>query len=198
MREVELKSVVADAAAVSRRLLAAGARLTQAGTLEDRRYDTTDRALTAQDHVLRLRTFRSRDGTVSTTVDWKGPTSIADGYKVREEHSAAAGDGDSLAGILEKLGFVVIREIEREIEQFILDGTTIRLERYPRMDALVEIEGEPAGIERAVTATGLPRSGFTCDRLPDFVARFEQRTGLRAALCDLERRGDYRYAASDG
>ena len=65
----------------------------------------------------------------------------------------------------------------------------MRLERYPRMDDLVEVEGSVENIERAIDRTGLPRAGFTSERLPDFVRRFEERTGTRAALSAAELAG---------
>ena len=63
-----------------------------------------------------------------------------------------------------------------------LAGAMIRFERYPRMDDLVEVEGTPEQIERAIAALGLPRDGFTSERLPEFVRRFESRTGTPAAI----------------
>ena len=72
-------------------------------------------------------------------------------------------------------------------------GATVRVERYPRMDALVEVEGTPEAIEAAIAVTGLAREGFTAGRLPDFVRRYEMRTGQRAAVSDRQRSGDYRY-----
>src|SRR5688572_14740090 len=195
MREVELKAAVASPDAARQALVAAGAVVSFAGRLEDRRYDTPDRALALRDHVLRLRVYRG--AAVHAHIDWKGPTGYADGYKVREEHSVPCGDPDSLATILERLGYVVTREIDREIEQFTLAGATVRFERYPRMDVLVEVEGEPAAIERAITALGIARAAFTTQRLPDFVKAFELRTGERAAICDREIDGDYRYSATD-
>jgi adenylate cyclase class IV len=117
-------------------------------------------------------------------VDWKGATAHTDGYKVREELAVAIDDADTLAAMLAKLGYSVIEAIDRQVWEYDLDGATIRFERYPRMDPLVEVEGVPAAIERAVAATGLPRDGFTADRLSDFVRRFEARTGSRAALSD--------------
>lgn len=195
MREVELKAMV-DAPDVARRaLLAAGAVLTYAGRLEDRRYDSPDRALTVRDHVLRLRVYRG--ATVRALLDWKGPTGYTDGYKVREEHSVPFDDPEQLATILERLGYIVTREIDREIEQFTLGGAVIRFERYPRMDVLVEVEGEPAAIERAISALALPRAAFTTARLPDFVRQYETRTGQRAAICGREIEGDYRYSSTD-
>jgi predicted adenylyl cyclase CyaB len=183
--EVELKSVVDDLDARRRRVEAGGAVLRFAGRLEDRRYDTAERTLRLRDHVLRMRVRRSPDdGTVRATVDWKGPTAQTDGYKVREEIAVGIDDAETFADVLAKLGYDVIEAIDREVWEYELDGATIRFERYPRMDALVEVEGVPAAIERAVAATGLPRDGFTAERLSDFVRRFEARTGSRAALSD--------------
>lgn len=196
MREVELKGVVADPAAMRERLLAAGAREVFAGSLSDRRYDRPTRELALRDLVLRLRVHRDAAGA-RANLDWKGPTGYADGFKVREEISTPCGDGTAMATMLGHLGYVVIREIDREIEQFELDGAVLRVERYPRMDVLLEVEGAPVAIERAIAATGVPRADFTSDRLPDFILRFEERTGERAAICARELAGDYRYSVTD-
>lgn len=183
--EVELKSVVDDLDARRRQVEAAGAALRFAGRLEDRRYDTADRALRVRDHVLRLRVRRGPgDGYARATVDWKGPTSRRGGYKVREELAVGVDDPPTLAGMLGRLGYEVTEAIDRDVWEYELEGATIRFERYPRMDPLVEVEGAPEAIEQAVAATGLPREGFTAERLSDFVRRFEARTGTRAALSD--------------
>jgi adenylate cyclase class IV len=196
MREVELKCVAPQPVAVGAALVAAGAALTFSGHLADRRYDTSPRSLLARDHVLRLRRYTGPGGS-RACLDWKGPTGYEDGYKVREEVSTDVGDAGALAQLLEGLGYGVIREIDRDIEQYSCRGATVRVERYPRMDALVEVEGTPTTIEAAIAATGLPRDGFTAERLPDFVRRFELRTGQRAALCERELTGDYRFSVDD-
>lgn len=194
-REVELKGVVPDLEGAVARVVAAGGVAGFAGRLEDRRYDSPDRALALRDHVLRLRVYRG--GIIDGRLDWKGPTTYVDGYKVREEHSVTVGDPDELATMLTRLGYVVTREIDREIRQFTLHGAVVRFERYPRLDDLVEVEGAPAAIEAAIRILGLPRATFTTGRLPDFVRDYELRTGARAALCDRELAGDYRYSATD-
>ena len=196
MREVELKGVVPDAAAARARLEQAGARLVFSGRLEDRCYDGAERRLAAADQVLRLRVYRDGDGT-RAALDWKGPTRYDGGYKVREELTTSVGDPAALAAMLEALGYTVSREIDRRIVQYELGGATVRFEEYPRMDVLVEVEGEPDAIERAVGALGISRAAFTTDRLPQFIERFEARTGQRAAICDRELDGDYRYSALD-
>jgi adenylate cyclase class IV len=198
MREVELKGLLtsdAEFASARARLEAAGAELMYEGRLEDKRYDTTDRTLAAQDHVLRLRVYRSK--TVVASLDFKGPTTYADGFKVREEHTVGADDPVALANILEAMGYIITREIDREIAQYRHAGAVIRFERYPRMDILVEVEGEPEAIERAILTLEMDREGFTTERLPDFVLKYESRTGERAAICDRELLGEYRYSAND-
>src|ERR1039457_507329 len=99
MREVELKSVVADPDRAIAALRAAGAVPLLEGRLSDTRYDTPDRALVARDHVLRLRVCPGGAGP-HASLDWKGPTASVDGYKVREELSTGIGDAEALARIL--------------------------------------------------------------------------------------------------
>jgi predicted adenylyl cyclase CyaB len=195
MRELELKAVVDDLDAARRRLEKAGATLTFAGKMSDRRYDVESRELTGRDEVLRVRRYQSSTSS-KTYLDWKGPTEIQDVYKVREEVSTLVDDFDSLEQILMQLGFVVTMEIDREVAQYALGGSTIRFETYPRMDVLVEVEGQPDSIESAIEVLGVARGQFCTDRLPTFVSRFEQRTGVRAAICDREMAGDYSFRDS--
>jgi predicted adenylyl cyclase CyaB len=196
MREVELKGVVPDPDALRARLRAAGAKELFRGSLRDCRYDLPSRELLAKDHVLRLRITEDAAGRRGV-LDWKGPTAYDSGYKVREEISTPCGDGVAAAELLARLGYVVIREIDREIEQYALDSAMLRIERYPRMDVLLEVEGEPEVIERAIIASGLAREEFTSGRLPEFIVRYEARTGERAAICRRELDGDYRYSTFD-
>lgn len=194
--EVELKAVVPDPARARAAVEAAGARLVFEGRLEDRRYDSRARALAVMDHVLRLRVYRDATGERGS-LDWKGPTRYEGGYKVREELTAGTSDPIMLATMLDRLGYVLTREIDRDITQFELDGATIRFERYPRMDVLVEVEGPPDAIERAITALGMERGAFSTDRLLHFAARFQERTGQRAAVSRAELRGEYDYLTED-
>lgn len=199
MIELELKAVVPDLVEARRRVEQGGGRLTFTGRLEDRRYDRRDLSLAERDHVLRLRIYRDASSAVtSVSVDWKGPSSVTDGYKQREElNCTLAGDHENLARILEQLGFIVTMAIDREIWQYDLCGAMVRFERYPRMDDLVEVEGPPTAIEKAIAVLVLPRESFTGERLPDFVRRFEARTGRDAALSDAELAGTVRYDISN-
>lgn len=196
MREVELKAVVDSMPDRMANVERAGGRLVFRGRLEDCRYDTVDRQLRVRDDVLRLRVYRD-ERSVRAELGWKGPTRYEDGYKVRDEIAARSPDADALRQMLDRMGFVVTREIDRDISQYELNGATVRFERYPRMDDLVEVEGDPGAIERAIEAIGLPREAFTSERLFDFVRRWQERTGEAAALCDRELSGEHPYALED-
>jgi predicted adenylyl cyclase CyaB len=195
MREVELKAIVDDLAARRKKIEAVGGTLSFEGKISDRRYDFTSGELSGRDEVLRTRTYQSRSST-RTYMDWKGPTEMQGGYKIREEITAPVEDLDSLERIFEKLGLALTSEIDREIAQYQFGCATVRFETYPRMDVLVEVEGEPNAIEVAIEALGLQRGTFTNERLRDFVSKFEHRTGVRAAISDRELKDDYSFQDS--
>jgi adenylate cyclase class 2 len=179
--ELELKAVVDDPDALLRRLRNAGAELSFSGLMHDRRYDR-DGALAARGEVLRVRTFAGGDAPPRIVLGWKGPVSTSrEGYKQREEHECQC-TGASPADIVERLGFSVVHAIDRWVDQFALAHTMIRIETYPRMDTLVEVDGTADAIEDAIALTGLPRNAFTAEALDAFVKRFERRTGERAVL----------------
>ena len=192
MREVELKAVVDDLSAARKMLEQAGAKLSFEGKLSDRRYDVESRELAQRDEVLRVRRYSDKRSS-KTYLDWKGATEIQDVYKIREEISTLVEDFDALDQLLARLGFIITMEIDRNIAQYDLAGAMIRFETYPRMDVLVEVEGQPDAIENAIEVLGLARGKFSSDRLTAFFGRFEQRTGVRAAICDRELEGDYRF-----
>ena len=209
-RELELKAVVPDAVALEVRLNAAGATCTFRGRMRDRRYDRPERSMLARDEVLRVRTFepaapfgKARDGVrvarseppkrgadssgtrigvARAELTWKGPTKLAEGYKEREELQLDVGDAARLGEVLGRLGFEVCDAIDRCVTYHEVAGAAVRIEWYPQMDVLVEVEGTPEAIERAVAATGIPRAEFNADRLLDFAARYRERTGKEPVL----------------
>jgi adenylate cyclase class IV len=183
-QEVELKAAVRDPEALAARLGSRGAIRTFRGRMSDRRYDLPSRSLESRDQVLRVRAFEPAPGSSRrlAEVAWKGPTRQDRGYKVREELQFTVGDAAPVEAILGRLGLAVTDAIDRCVEFYELDGAVLRLEWYPRMDVLLEIEGPPAAIEAAVVASGVPRAAFTPERLLDFAARYQQRTGAPPAL----------------
>ncbi len=147
-QELELKAVISDPDAFRERLRAAGAVPRFSGRMTDRRYDRAGE-LATRDEVLRVRTFHHPDG-VEAILAWKGPTMRSpDGYKLREEIELPVSRASADPGrLLAALGYQPVHAIERDVEVYRLGGATARLETYPRMDVLLEVEGDPAAIEQ--------------------------------------------------
>lgn len=190
MIELELKAVVADSAALIARIRAAGANEEFVGRMIDRRLDFADTSLTMRDEVVRVRVYRDSSGRTTASVDWKGPVTKENGYKQREEIGAEVADGDAIMAILRRIGLRVTHAIDRDIHQFSLEGATVRIEHYPRMDDLVEVEGEIGSIERAIGRLGIPRGEFSSDNLVAFIDRYAARTGQRAVMADSDGVGE--------
>ena len=182
--EVEVKARITNAAELRRRLRRAGATLQFRGRMTDRRYDQ-GRSLTREDEVLRLRTYRpagrARPHAVLT---WKGAASARSGgrYRHRLELELEIPDPHALHTVLSRLGYRVTMAIDRRVEVYRLGHAILRLERYPRMDTLLEVEGPPPAIERAIAATGLERERFRSESLPYFTRAYRRRTGRPARL----------------
>jgi len=140
--------------------------------------------LMARDEVLRLRVFHPPNAAVSTVLGWKGRTAVtADGLKERRElEYLISGGQEEPHALLEALGYSPLYTIERYVEYYQLGMTNARLEWYPRMDTLIEIEGDAKGIEAGIRASGLLRDAFTPESLSAFVARFAAKTGAPAVM----------------
>ena len=180
--ELEVKARVDDPDGLVAALARAGAELEFRGDMIDRRFDR-ERSLARRDEVLRLRVFRPADGTSARGVlGWKGPHSKRGRYRHRAEAEARVADPEAVVTILERLGFAVSLRIDRRVEVYRLGGAVLRLEWYPAMDVLLEVEGDPGAIERAIAATGLDRDRFLAQSLPYFVKQYEARTGRSARL----------------
>jgi len=192
MVERELKAVVPSPALVRAGLTQAGALPGFNGLMTDQRFDR-DGALLARDQVLRVRHYHENNGVPRVRLTWKGPVAVdpEGGYKLRPEIELEAdGQSEPALALIQALGYRQVQAVDRWVEYYRLGGATARLEWYPRMDVLIEVEGDRAAIEAAVAASGLPRTAFSAESLPAFVARYESRTGHRAAIALAELDGE--------
>lgn len=170
-----------------RRLTKAGWELVLEGEMSDRLLDTPDGRLFSIDEVLRVRRISGAGGAVRTILTWKGPTRYENGLKVRDELETVSEDATVMLALFERLGFsTVAMAIDRRITIYETDSVHVRIEQYPDMDTLIEIEGEPDAIERRIDDVGLPRSSWVPWRLQEFVDRYEARTGRVARLASEE------------
>lgn len=182
--ELEVKARITAVAALRRALRRAGATLEFRGRMLDRRYDRKAE-LIRRDEVLRLRVYAaSGRRSVHGILGWKGPASARVGgrYRHRAELEMAVTEPARLHALLGRLGYRVTLAIDRQVEVYRLHGAVLRLERYPRMDTLLEVEGTPRAIERAIRASGVPRDRFVSESLPYFTAAYRRRTGRRPRL----------------
>ncbi len=181
MVERELKAVVPTPSTVKASLALAGARLRFQGQMVDRRFDRAGE-LAVRDEVLRIRAYLGTDGSTRIQVAWKGPPTVEDGHKLRDEHECDAGDLDAAIKVFGALGYRPVHQIDRYVEYYEVGAADVRLEWYPRMDVLVEVEGSAVAIEQAVAVLGLGREQYLTDSLAAFVGRYEARTGRQAAV----------------
>lgn len=180
MLELELKAVVDDPEAL-REHLGGGAAAVFVGRMLDRYYDHGG-SLAARGEVVRVRRTIPVDGEPREELAWKGPTHLHEGYKARREIELGLSPGASGGAFLTALGYQPIRAVDRHVEVHRLHGGVARLEWYPRMDTLIEVEGDAGAIEAIIRATGLPRSAFRADPLAAFEAEYQARTGSPALL----------------
>src|SRR5207247_3799106 len=132
---------------------------------------------------LGLRIFRAAGAAAAFGVlGGNGPHPERGAYRHRAEAETRLTDPHAAVAILERAGFEVTLRIDRTVEVYRLGEAVLRLEWYPAMDVLMEVEGEPAAIEGAIPATGLPRERFLPEPLPEVVGRDEGRTGGSARL----------------
>jgi len=186
--ELELKARVDDPDGFRRALIDAGAELVYRGAMMDRRFDRRGR-LERRDEVVRLRVYHPSDRSKEWGVlGWKGPVRLRGEYRAREEWESHVDDPKAVLVILRHMGYKVCLRVDRAVEQYRLGEATLRMEWYPSMDVLVEVEGTPDAIERAIAATGLPRDAFLPESLPYFTAAYEKRTGGVARVSRLPRR----------
>jgi len=180
---------VADPAAMRQALDRAGAVLRLHGMMRDRRLDRGGE-LSAREELLRLRFWGAGEAPGLVDVGFKGPASrTAQGYKRREELEFTTHDGATAQRLFESLGYTVVQAIDRYVEVYELDRTVAQLEWFPRMDVLLEIEGEPEGIERVIRAAGLDRAACTGEPLASFADAYARRSG-RAAILEETGLGD--------
>jgi len=176
-QETEVKLHTPELEGMHDRLLAAGAVLTTARTLErNMRYENAERTLVKQGVVLRLR----QDNTFRLT--YKAPGKVASGIMTRDELEVEISDYDTMDAILQRLGFRPHMAYEKYRTTYHLYGAEIVLDEMP-FGNFMEIEGDNETIERIIAELGLEkhrRVPHSYSDLFDFVRRH-----MGLAMADL-------------
>ncbi|MBK8136326.1 MAG: class IV adenylate cyclase [Anaerolineae bacterium] len=147
--ETEVKLWVDDLVGVEAKLVSLGAELHAPRVFErNSRYDHTDGSLTRRGIVLRLR----HDNRARLT--YKESGTLLDGIMSRFEAEVEISDFDTMALILERLGFVFTFAYEKYRTTYLLSGSEVTLDELP-FGTFVEIEGTHQTIQSSLSALGL-------------------------------------------
>ena len=150
MYEVEVK-VRADHDAVRTRLDELGVTRERRVEQVDTYYDAPDRDFAATDEALRIRreTRHDTDDATSTTrLTYKGPL-VDEDSKTREEHETPVPEGETMAAILDGLGYTPAATVEKVRDYYTLDGDTVVLDTVTDLGTFVEVERESEDIDTA-------------------------------------------------
>ena len=144
-----------------------GARLSEPRHFEENvLYDDAEGRLSKRDEALRLR----RAGTQSW-LTWKGPQHGAGRIKRRRERESFVSDFDAVAGILDALGLAPSFRYEKYRAVYRYESAILTVDETP-MGPFLEIEAEPATIEKLAGALGLDMSDAITLSYPRLYERF--------------------------
>jgi len=93
---------------------------------------------------------------------FKGPRSVEDGIKSREELESTVGDADALALILERLGLLPRFRYQKYREVYAYGELVVVLDETP-VGTFLELEGAPEEIHAAAAALGYRRDEYVGD-----------------------------------
>lgn len=140
MYEVEVK-VRADHDAVREGLADVGAEPMETVEQVDTYFGHPVRDFAETDEALRIRREKTADGPMVASVTYKGPL-VDEASKTREERETVVEDGETMAEILDALGFVAVETVEKVRERFAVDGYTVTLDTVDGLGTFVEVETE--------------------------------------------------------
>ena len=138
MLEIELKVRVDSLGPVREKLIAQKARACGRVHEHDVYYNAPHRDFEKTDEALRVR-YTDRHGDAAV-VTYKGPKIQEFELKAREELNTGIDSGRIFEQIIQKLGFVLVSEVDKVRENYRLGEITVSLDTVDRLGTFVEIE----------------------------------------------------------
>lgn len=183
--EVEIKLPISDRAEVIDHLLRLGAR--QHGRVLERNtiYDTPNSDLRRSGRLLRLRTEKPPKGAVRALLTAKAPppertrNAERSRYKERLEREVPVANPARTERLLKSLGLRPSFRYEKHRTAFELSGLHIALDETP-VGLFLELEGQPAAIDRVARALGFNPSDYFRGTYWDLYAADCRRKGRQA------------------
>ncbi len=153
--EVEIKLRVDDVAEIARRLTAAGAHLVHPREFEDNQlYDFPDFSLKTRGAMLRVR-IQER-GSVLT---YKEAARVEGGAKVRDEMEVSVDSGETLTGIVQKLGMRPLFRYQKYRAVYEHQDLVVTVDETP-MGSFLELEGPKPLIDDMATRLGYKAADY--------------------------------------
>lgn len=139
MYEVEIKLELPEGLdPIRERLEALDAEAVGTVIQHDTYYDAPHRSFPDTDEALRLRREESAAETI-IRITYKGPL-VEAASKTRRELETDVADGETMAGILEALGFDQAAVVEKQRERYTIDDYHITLDTVTDLGTYIEIE----------------------------------------------------------
>jgi len=172
-QELEAKFYINDLSTLKARVETLGAALKHPRVLEiNLRFDTP-----AGDFMRTFRALRLRQDTVAR-VTYKGPGTVQDGARLREELEFTVSDFDTAKAFLEALGYQVVVIYEKYRTTYTLGKLEISLDEMPYGN-FVEIEGpDGQSIQETASRLGLDWGAVILDSYLVLFDRLRQSLGL--------------------
>jgi adenylate cyclase class 2 len=173
-REVEIKFLIRDLKALSRKLRTAGFRITERRAHEmNMLYDLPGQVLRKRGELLRLRRYGK-----SWLLTHKGRGTVGR-HKSRTETETEVADGARLDSILRALGFEPTFRYEKFRTGW-SDGKGHVLVDQTPIGNVAEIEGPPHWIDRTARALGVGERDYITDSYVGLFLAWKARTGSPA------------------
>jgi adenylate cyclase, class 2 len=156
--ETEVKLRVADVETARRHVRGLGAFLAQPRHFEDNLvFDDEGGRLAQSGCLLRLRTTSG-----GNSVTFKGPRTVVEGVKRREEIESRVDDPAAFRAILERLGLRVTFRYQKYREVYESEAVEIVVDETP-IGVFLEIEGPLEEIHEAARAMGFEPESYIAD-----------------------------------
>lgn len=176
--EIEVKFQVTDAGALSERLIGAGFHLETPRTFERNvLYDTPDRALRAQQSILRVRKYGDRWVVTHKCLPRNNDPEAR--HKHREETETAVQDGEAIGHIFSQLGYEPAFAYEKYRTEYADATGHCVLDETP-IGVYAELEGPPEWIDATGRKLGIDPGAFITLSYGRLFDQWRQQTGSSA------------------
>lgn len=176
-KEVELRAKINNLRKIKDRLDESDLKATEKRLIKDCAFDNPKGEFYEKGIMIRLRSIEDDKHLFA----YKGPSEMKE-YKVREEIELEISDPEKLKKILEQVGLQVTFEMEKMRKTYRGDGCTVELEEYPVLGSFMEIEGDPADIEKMIDKLGMERDKFNSRSLDYYINKKEKEVGEKIEL----------------